>query len=217
VGTPSAGWYPDPTGQAQSRYWDGVVWTTLVSGTRQGVATPAPSGAPLLLVSAASAPSHSDPATPRTERALQTSRRRSARGSITVIALSALIAVLAGLGLFIGVASQAQDAPSATAAARSLRGEVGKIVAALDLYHSRTTAYPTNLDVLRFRHRQSFALSLGTTVVVSTDGRSGYCVIASTRPTNQRHDVTVFDSTTRTYRTGAAACSRAYGYSYGVR
>ncbi|WP_099020934.1 DUF2510 domain-containing protein [Mycolicibacterium palauense] len=25
--TPSAGWYPDPTGAAQQRYWDGHQWT----------------------------------------------------------------------------------------------------------------------------------------------------------------------------------------------
>ena len=25
--TPPAGWYPDPTGAAQQRYWDGQQWT----------------------------------------------------------------------------------------------------------------------------------------------------------------------------------------------
>jgi len=35
-----AGWYPDPTGQADQRYWDGNVWTDNVS--RAGVQGTAP-------------------------------------------------------------------------------------------------------------------------------------------------------------------------------
>ncbi len=35
-----AGWYPDPTGQADTRYWDGMAWTEHIS--RAGVQGTAP-------------------------------------------------------------------------------------------------------------------------------------------------------------------------------
>ncbi len=41
-GGPQAGWYADPYGQAQQRYWDGNAWTEHVS--TGGVASSDPVG-----------------------------------------------------------------------------------------------------------------------------------------------------------------------------
>jgi uncharacterized protein YxjI len=37
---PPAGWYPDPTGQFQQRYWDGSVWTEHVVGPQGQTTSP---------------------------------------------------------------------------------------------------------------------------------------------------------------------------------
>src|SRR5918999_2421770 len=37
---PPAGWYPDPHGQAELRYWDGNTWTEHTSGEAPGAAGP---------------------------------------------------------------------------------------------------------------------------------------------------------------------------------
>lgn len=37
---PPANWYPDPTGQAQLRYWDGRAWTGHVAGTARNPQQP---------------------------------------------------------------------------------------------------------------------------------------------------------------------------------
>jgi hypothetical protein len=38
-GGPAAGWYADPTGRYQSRYWDGSAWTDQVSAEDGNVCT----------------------------------------------------------------------------------------------------------------------------------------------------------------------------------
>jgi len=49
---PPAGWYPDPTGQVEQRYWDGAQWTEhVVTGGVQGTSPLAPAVAPPVQVS----------------------------------------------------------------------------------------------------------------------------------------------------------------------
>lgn len=35
-----AGWYPDPSGAPQQRYWDGVAWTAQTAATHPAVTAP---------------------------------------------------------------------------------------------------------------------------------------------------------------------------------
>ena len=48
IGTPSAGWYTDPSGQHRARYWDGASWTEQVRDdlTEPAATGPAPATAP---------------------------------------------------------------------------------------------------------------------------------------------------------------------------
>ncbi len=39
--TPGSGWYPDPTGAAEYRFWDGQNWTTATTSPSQPLAAPA--------------------------------------------------------------------------------------------------------------------------------------------------------------------------------
>ncbi len=43
--TPVAGWYPDPTGTFEQRWWDGVTWTDKVIHAGQQTVSPLPDGA----------------------------------------------------------------------------------------------------------------------------------------------------------------------------
>ncbi len=50
--TPPAGWYPDPSGRFEQRYWDGAAWTEhVVSGGQQSTAALEPMTAPPVQVS----------------------------------------------------------------------------------------------------------------------------------------------------------------------
>jgi uncharacterized protein YxjI len=46
MSTTAAGWYPDPTGYFEQRYWDGVQWTEHVSSGGQGSISPMPAAPP---------------------------------------------------------------------------------------------------------------------------------------------------------------------------
>ena len=48
VGMSAPGWYPDPSGQGQYRYWDGRAWTSQVTGGAAGPASPPGSRKPWL-------------------------------------------------------------------------------------------------------------------------------------------------------------------------
>jgi hypothetical protein len=42
-----SGWYPDPTGRHETRWWDGVQWREWVDGRRNAETDPLPETAPL--------------------------------------------------------------------------------------------------------------------------------------------------------------------------
>lgn len=54
TGTNPAGWYPDPEGRHEHRYWDGSSWTDQVSDA--GAVSSAPLGAPAMPTAGAAAP-----------------------------------------------------------------------------------------------------------------------------------------------------------------
>jgi hypothetical protein len=47
MNTTPAGWYADPQGQAQYRYWDGTAWTQQVHGPAGAAPQPAPPAPPV--------------------------------------------------------------------------------------------------------------------------------------------------------------------------
>ncbi len=65
VTAPAAGWYPDPLGRHQHRYWDGAAWSPHVADHGVAATDPLPAGAPAVHQVAGSArPAHDDPDAP---------------------------------------------------------------------------------------------------------------------------------------------------------
>lgn len=111
-GSTPAGWYQDPTGQGESRYWNGSSWTQSVSRGGQTVNVPIDSAqaeqppAPGTQMAAPAPPAQ--PAQPTT--VVQQSTSHSALGTIigVVVALFAVVVLLA----IIGNATADDDSPT---------------------------------------------------------------------------------------------------------
>lgn len=112
MSTTAPGWYPDPYGQAQLRYWDGSLWTGHVSGApgRPAPAQPAAAQAPVaaqvptapqgpVLAQAPAAGQAATPQGPQFTRGFSGSRMRNTRtlaiflGAFAVVVIGGALAV----------------------------------------------------------------------------------------------------------------------------
>jgi len=100
-GSTPAGWYQDPTGQGESRYWNGTSWTQSVNrgGTTVNVAIdPAQAEQPPTPGTQMAAPAAPAAAQPTT--VVEQSSSHSAFGTIigVVLAILAIVVILAFIG-----------------------------------------------------------------------------------------------------------------------
>jgi hypothetical protein len=101
--TAPAGWYQDPTAQADGRYWDGAQWTDTV--TRGGVTVQSPMDPNLQRVPPVPGTALGGPA-PASQQPARSS------SAMSVIVLVVVVAIGIGLLLFFFAGDDSSDEPS---------------------------------------------------------------------------------------------------------
>jgi hypothetical protein len=117
------GWFPDPTGQHDHRWWDGAAWTEHVADA--GVAGRAP-------LTPSAPPSGPPAARPGADRAARPTSSDPVAGIALGVAILALpVALLPGLGLIVPIAAVALAFIARSRVRASGRGGDGAALAAL--------------------------------------------------------------------------------------
>ena len=114
---PAAGWYRDPTGQGEARYWNGAFWTDSVSRGGVTIAVPMP---PQLATTppvpgteyVAPAPTQAPPVTFVTQSAPPPARPRSSSSSGTIVGLIVgAVLILVAVVVLTNVLGDDEDEP----------------------------------------------------------------------------------------------------------
>jgi len=123
-----------------------------------------------------------------------------------------LLVVIIIIGILAGIAIPVFFSQRKKAVDKSVISDVANAATTLESYYSSNNAYPTTKALATGTNPDKVVVSQGNTLVITTDGTTGYCISGYNASSNYSDAAAgkVYDSTKGGLQTDGATCSSAY-------
>jgi type II secretion system protein G len=121
-----------------------------------------------------------------------------------------LLVVIIIIGILAGIAIPVFFSQRKKAVDKSVVSDVTNASLSLESYYSTNNAYPTSQTQALNSNPDKIVVSSGNTLVITTDGTTGYCVAGTNPASNYSTTSKIYDSNKGGLQTDGANCSTNY-------
>jgi type IV pilus assembly protein PilA len=121
-----------------------------------------------------------------------------------------LLVVIIIIGILAGIAIPVFFSQRKKAVDKAVVSDVTNASLTLESYYSSNNAYPTTAALATNSNPDRVAVSQGNTLVITTDGNTGYCISGTNAASNYSTVGKVYDSNKGGLQTDGAVCSTSY-------